>query len=42
VNPYLVIANFGMNNGAMYSASIFPAFLNQHVMIAIAANNQVR
>src|SRR6476469_9813734 len=41
VNPDFVIADFGVNHSTMNSQMIFPTFMYQHKMVAIAADNQI-
>jgi len=41
VNPDFVIADFGVNHSTMNSQMIFPTFMYQHKMIALAADNQI-
>jgi len=36
VNPDFVVADFGMNDTAMNSSVIFPAFVEQHKVVALA------
>ena len=41
VNPNFLLADFGMNDTAMNLSIIFPAFMYQHLMVAIAAGNNI-
>src|SRR4028119_825676 len=41
MNPDFVIADFGMNHITMNSQMIFPAFMYQHKMVALAAHHHI-